>query len=161
MAKRRVFYICLFACVFFIIELAIGEEQKNTADKKERLVGIPNPAAVYCIELGYKYESRKNELGGEYGVVIFPDGTECNDWSFFRGNAGQKWSYCEQHGGKIENRVENMGTWTAESAVCVFPDRSECGEMQYIDGKCGPGVYKKWSLDEKKCIKIAIGGKAR
>ena len=154
MAKRRVFYICLFACVFFIIGLASGEEQKNTADEKERLIGIPNPAAVYCAKLGYKYETRKNEYGGEYGVVIFPDGTECNDWSFFKGKAGQKWSYCKRHGGKIENRVENMGTWTAESAVCVFPDGSECDETQYIDGKCGPGVYKKWSLDEKKCIKL-------
>lgn len=147
--NRKDFYICLFTCIFFITGLVNAEGQKNTIDEKEHLAGIPNPAAVYSTKLGYKYEIRKEG----YGVVIFPDGTECNEWDFFKGKAGQKWSYCERHGGKIENRIENMGTWTAEYAVCVFPDGSECDEMDYVDGKCGPGAYKKWSLDEKKCIK--------
>ena len=87
-------------------------------------------------------------------IVVFPDGTECGAWDFYRGKAGHKWSYCEQNGGKIENRTEDMGTWTAEYAVCVFPDGSECSEADYIDGKCAPGVYKKWSLDEKKRIRF-------
>jgi len=148
--KKIFFYICLFLCIFCGAGSVNGEQQKDTTDKKEHLVGMPNPAAVYSTKLGYKYEIRK----GGYGVVVFPDGTECKGWDFYRGKAGQKWSYCEQHEGKIENRVENMGTWTAEYAVCVFPNGSECSEMDYMDGKGGPGVYKKWSPDEKKCIRF-------
>lgn len=136
---KNLFYICLFTYIFFILGSVSGEEDK---DAKEQLSSIPNPAAVYCAKLGYKYEIRQEK----YGVVIFPDGTECNEWDFFRGKAGQKWSYCEQHGGKIENRIEDMGTWTAEYAVCVFPDGSECLETDYLDNRCAPGIYKKWLL---------------
>ncbi len=131
--------------IVFITGSVSGEERD---DEKERLAGIPSPAAVYSAKMGYKYEIRK----GKYAVVIFPDGTECDEWDFFTGKAGQKWSYCEQRGGKIENRVEDMGTWTADYAVCVFPDGSECEEMGYLDGRCGPGLYKKWSLDENETV---------
>ncbi|MDI6605963.1 MAG: DUF333 domain-containing protein [Candidatus Omnitrophota bacterium] len=127
---NKIFYIYLFICIFFITGLASGAEGDD--ENKQ----LPNPAARYSARMGYKYEIRN----GNYGVVIFPDGTECNEWDFFRGKKGQKWSYCEQQGGKIENRVENMGTWTAEYAVCVFVDGSECKETDYLDGKCGPGI---------------------
>jgi putative hemolysin len=53
------------------------------------------PADAYCLELGYKCEVRTGEDGGEIGVCIFPDGTECEAWSFFRGNCGQEKTYCE------------------------------------------------------------------
>lgn len=111
--------------------------------------GTPNPAAVYAEKLGYKYESRQDGRS----VVIFPDGTECDEWDFYRGKAAQKWSYCQLHEGKIESRSENMGSWKAEYAVCVFPDGSECGETDYADGKSGPGIYKRWSPDTAKCVK--------
>lgn len=112
--------------------------------------GISNPAAVYAEKLGYKYENRQEG----HGVVIFPDGTECDGWDFYRGKAGQKWSYCQLHGGKIESRSENMGTWNAEYAVCVFADGSECGEADYSSGKSGPGIYKRWSPDMEKCVRL-------
>ena len=146
MKNRRVVYVCLFIWVVFTMGLVNAAEQKTKTDEK----GMPDPAAAYAVKLGYKYEIRE----GEGGVVIFPDGTECGTWSFFRGRDGQKWSYCEQHGGKIENRTEDMGSYNAEYAVCVFPDGTECGETDYMDGTCGPGVYKKWSLDEEKRIKV-------
>ena len=148
--KRNIFYICLITSIFINAGSVNGEEPKKTTDQKGSLAGIPNPAAVYADKLGYKYEIRTDG----YGVVIFPDGTKCGEWDFFRGKAGQIWSYCEQRGGKIENRIENMGTWTADYAVCVFPDGSECSEADYSDGKSGPGVYQKWSMDENKCIKV-------
>ena len=129
MMKKRVFYVCLFVCILFSTGSVKAEEQKNTAANKERLAGMPNPAAAYAVKLGYKYEIRD----GKPAVVIFPDGTECKGWDFFRGKAGQKWTYCEQNGGKIENRIENMGTWTAEYAVCVFPDGTERKEADHIE----------------------------
>ncbi|MFH0763202.1 MAG: DUF333 domain-containing protein [Candidatus Omnitrophota bacterium] len=142
--KRAFLYICLFTCIFFIPASVHGQEQKNTTDGEGRLVSMPSPAAVYSAKMGYKYELRKE---GD-SVVIFPDGTECNAWAFFRGKAGQKRSYCQQHGGKIENRVQDLGSWTAEYAVCVFSDGSECYEMDYIDGECAPGQYKKWEIGD-------------
>lgn len=150
MKSKRVVYLCLFICALFIMILVNATKQKTKADKKGLSAGLPNPAAVYTVKLGYRYAIRE----GKEDTVIFPDGTACKGWDFFRGKAGQKWTYCEQHGGKIENRTENMGTWTAEHAVCVFADGSECAEADYIDARCAPGIYKKWSLEEKERIKF-------
>lgn len=46
--------------------------------------GLANPASVYCEEQGYTLEVRTDE-NGTYGVCIFPDGSECEEWAFFRG----------------------------------------------------------------------------
>lgn len=49
------------------------------------LVGMPNPASVFCVEQGGKLEIRTDSEGGQYGVCLFPDGSECDEWAFFRG----------------------------------------------------------------------------
>ena len=46
---------------------------------------LANPAAVYCSEQGYTVEIRTDAEGGQYGVCIFPDGSECDTWAFYRG----------------------------------------------------------------------------
>jgi putative hemolysin len=51
-------------------------------------VGMPNPASTYCEEQGYVVEIRTGADGGQYGVCIFPDGSECDEWTFFRGGCG-------------------------------------------------------------------------
>lgn len=48
-------------------------------------VGLPNPASVYCEEQGGKVEIRTDAGGGQYGVCIFADGSECDEWAFYRG----------------------------------------------------------------------------
>lgn len=47
--------------------------------------GLPNPASVYCEEQGFTLEIRTDADGGQYGVCVFPDGDECEEWAFFRG----------------------------------------------------------------------------
>lgn len=46
---------------------------------------IPNPSSVYCIEQGGKLDIR-NETGGQVGYCKFDDGSECEEWAFFRGD---------------------------------------------------------------------------
>ena len=48
-------------------------------------VGLPNPASQYCVEQGGTLEMRSDENGNQYGVCIFPDGSECEEWAFLRG----------------------------------------------------------------------------
>ncbi len=45
---------------------------------------MPNPASVNCTEKGGTLEIRTN-AAGEYGVCKFGDGSECEEWAFFRG----------------------------------------------------------------------------
>ncbi len=110
------------------------------------------PADAYCLQLGYKCVVRKGS-DGEYGSCMYPDGTECVSWDFYRGSCGQQYSFCEQQGGRIENRIENMGTWTAEYAVCLFSDASECGEEEYAAGRCKPSECRKWQLSQDGCVR--------
>ena len=56
---------------------------------------IPNPAAVFCAKCGYRYEIRTDPQGGQYGVCVFPDGSECDEWAYFRKcNASQTCGDC-------------------------------------------------------------------
>ena len=45
---------------------------------------MPNPASVYCEQNGGKLELRQDALGGVAGVCIFLDGSECDEWAYFR-----------------------------------------------------------------------------
>ena len=64
--------------------------------------GYPNPAANYCEMMGYQYETRVDSEGNQYGVCIFPDGSECDAWDFYYGRAGKEFSYCARYGYDIE-----------------------------------------------------------
>ncbi|HDI73137.1 MAG: hypothetical protein DRO76_02810 [Candidatus Altiarchaeales archaeon] len=129
-----------------ITQREVEEPPESTIEEElpEKETGVPNPAVVYCKDLGYNYEN---------GTCIFPDGSECKMWDFYRGKCGQKFTFCEQQGFKIENRIDNMGTWIAEYAVCIFDDGSECLEQDYFEGKCKPSGCKKWKMSEGGCIK--------
>ena len=50
--------------------------------------GIPNPASVYCTEQGNKHEIRMAADGSQNGICVFPDGSECDEWAYFRGECG-------------------------------------------------------------------------
>jgi putative hemolysin len=60
---------------------------KPADDTFESPIGMPNPASVHCAEQGYVLEIR-TEAAGQAGYCIFPDGTECEEWAFFRGECG-------------------------------------------------------------------------
>jgi len=52
--------------------------------------GIPNPASVYCEQNGNKLEIQTAADGSQSGVCIFPDGTTCDEWAYFRGECGME-----------------------------------------------------------------------
>jgi putative hemolysin len=51
-------------------------------------VGLPNPASVYCEEQGNRLEIRTAEDGSQSGVCVFPDGSECDEWAYYRKECG-------------------------------------------------------------------------
>jgi putative hemolysin len=59
----------------------------DTPPATEEPVGLPNPASVYCEEQGGRLEMRGDE-NGTYGVCIFDDGSECDEWAYWRGECG-------------------------------------------------------------------------
>jgi putative hemolysin len=50
--------------------------------------GIPNPASVYCKQNGNKLEIHTAADGSQSGICIFPDGSTCDEWAYYRGECG-------------------------------------------------------------------------
>ena len=50
--------------------------------------GMPNPASVYCTQQGNKLEIRTADDGSQSGICIFPDGSACDGWAYYRGECG-------------------------------------------------------------------------
>jgi putative hemolysin len=50
--------------------------------------GMPNPASVYCTQTGNKLEIRTAADGSQNGICVFPDGSTCDEWAYFRGECG-------------------------------------------------------------------------
>jgi putative hemolysin len=52
------------------------------------LVNMPNPASVYCEQNGNRHEIQMAADGSQSGKCIFPDGSTCDEWAYFRGECG-------------------------------------------------------------------------
>jgi len=48
-------------------------------------VGMANPAATYCTNQGYQYSD---------GRCVFPDGSSCDAWDFYRGDCSDDPAPC-------------------------------------------------------------------
>jgi putative hemolysin len=127
---------------------------------KEEDTGLPNPASVYCEEQGGKLEIRTDASGGQYGVCVFDDGSECDEWMYYRGECkpgdtdrapepGQSSGaglanpaavFCEEQGGKVEIRADSAGN---QYGVCKFDDGTECDEWAYFRAECKPGDMER------------------
>jgi putative hemolysin len=46
---------------------------------------IPNPASIFCKENGGTEENRQAADGSVAGFCLFSDGSECDEWAYFRG----------------------------------------------------------------------------
>ena len=49
---------------------------------------MPNPASVFCEQNGNKLEIHTASDGSQSGVCVFPDGSTCDEWAYFRGECG-------------------------------------------------------------------------
>lgn len=111
-------------------------ENQNTGEPN---IGLANPAATNCLEKGGNLETRKNKIG-EYGVCLFEDNRQCEEWALLRGQCpvgGVKVTgydneaeiYCAIAGGQ----VEDVG---ADTPMCKRVDGTLCNAQANLDGDC-------------------------
>lgn len=125
---------------FSIKKLKSDPEMKISAEAdKKTETKIANPASENCLKNGGRLEIRKNKKG-EYGVCLFDDNRQCEEWALLRGNCpvgGSKITgyeneaevYCAITGGK----VENLDTKTP---MCRRIDGTLCTAQANFDGDC-------------------------
>ena len=51
-------------------------------------VGLANPASVFCRKQGFRLELRTDATGSQTGICHFPDGSQCDEWAYYRGECG-------------------------------------------------------------------------
>ena len=71
----------LTACTSFRV-------QTSESAATEILPNMPNPASVYCEQNGNTREFRTAADGSQSEICIFPDGSTCEEWAYFRGECG-------------------------------------------------------------------------
>jgi putative hemolysin len=109
----------------------------------EPSVGIPNPAATYCVSLGGKLEAMKDATGGEFALCTFGK-AQIEEWTLFRNKlsrlpqmaaasfckshnspaseiAHPDKLFCEQQGGTVEVAEAPQGR---KIGLCHFSDNS-------------------------------------
>ena len=84
--KRTIFLIILIA----LTSCTTSQTQTTPATTKSDTpqANVPNPASVYCQEQGNRLEIRIAADGGQNGVCIFPNGSQCDEWAYFRRECG-------------------------------------------------------------------------
>jgi len=61
-----------------------ANEQIPTTQPEQQETQLANPASVYCEKQGGTLEIKSDEKG-QYGMCHLPDGTDCEEWAFYRG----------------------------------------------------------------------------
>jgi putative hemolysin len=106
---------------------------------------LPNPASVYCEQQGGKSEIRTNPDGSQTGYCIFNDGSECDEWAYYRGEcpavasdtiqADPEAAFCEMLGYTLVDVIAPDGS---QLQVCQFGDGSSCNPTALLKGQCVP-----------------------
>lgn len=107
---------------------------------------IANPASQNCVARGGMLRIESRPDGGQYGVCIFDDNYQCEEWAMFRGECpvgGLRVTgyvttaarYCAITGGRYTVLAES-GT-AEEQGACALRSGKTCAADAYYAGTCG------------------------
>lgn len=113
-------------------------------------------AGTYCTKLGYEWKVITRSSGGQYGICKFLDGSECGDWAFYKGECGQKWSYCKQNGYDLITKRGNEDPFTPGAySVCINKTTGEeVGAIFNLLGMTVPSGVPAYVPVAPNCAKI-------
>jgi putative hemolysin len=84
-AKTLLFAFCILLTSCSVSVQLTDPQPTNTPRVEPTISSLPNPASVYCEAQGHTLEIRTAQDGSQSGVCIFSDGSECDEWAFYRG----------------------------------------------------------------------------
>lgn len=106
---------------------------------------LANPASQNCVKQGGMLEIERRPDGGQYGVCVFSDNDQCEEWALLRGECPKNGlrvtgyvtragRYCAITGGRYTVVTENAA---GEQGVCSLPGGKTCNAEAYYAGSCG------------------------
>ena len=128
---------------YYRAECQPGEIMYNT---EEDLIGMPNPAAVYCVEQGGELVPMQDE-NGEYSLCRLADWTEVEEWEYYYANHAEATEetaeeqtvigmpnpaavYCGEQGWETFTVTDEQG---AQLWMCRLPSGIEVDEWEYYN----------------------------
>jgi len=100
---------------------------------------------VNCRKAGGRLSIEKNPAGAEFGVCLFEDNHQCEEWALLRGDCPvggrritgyvtQAGRYCAITGGQYTDVTGNDAS--DERGTCVLPGGKRCEAEEYYRGAC-------------------------
>jgi putative hemolysin len=84
--NRGLFFVIIVLFIILIgVMIAIIRLSKPEITNSGNDTSLANPASVYCINHGGNLSIRRDLDGGQYGVCVFDDNSECEEWAYLRG----------------------------------------------------------------------------
>ena len=128
-----------------IASLCVGLLACLTAAPAQAQAQLANPASQNCVKQGGTLTIERRPDGGQYGVCVFTDNYQCEEWALFRGD-------CPNNGLRVTGYVTPAGRYCAitggryavvketaagEQGVCSLPGGKACNADAYYAGTCG------------------------
>ena len=105
---------------------------------------MANPASVNCVDKGGTLQIETRPDGGQYGVCLFEDNMQCEEWALMRGE-------CPDGGVKVTGYTTDAARFCAitggeytvtdesgdqEQGTCTLPGGTVCDVYAYYEGTC-------------------------
>lgn len=98
---------------------------------------LANPASERCVQEGGTLQIEQRPDGGQFGVCVFADNRQCEEWALFRvecpagglrvtGYLTPAARYCAITGGR----------YTDADNSCALPGGKTCDAAEYFNGSC-------------------------
>lgn len=162
----------MFVVVLFVAVCAIVFVKTYQGNINLGGITISNPASENCVKKGGTLEMKKNGKGDEYGVCIFEDNRQCEEWALFRnecpetglkitGYITEAAIYCVISGGEYKVSNSNNESET-ENGTCTFFNGQTCNASDFYNGTCQKGTTDSIVYDNSEfnfSLKLPISWK--
>ena len=85
---KRIFIFIMILTALTACAAPQTQGKPESASTSMPQANMSNPASVYCTQQGNKLEIVTASDGSQSGICIFPDGSTCDEWAYYRGECG-------------------------------------------------------------------------
>lgn len=137
----------LIGLTFFLAALTalLGACSAGVTSATPTAAAIANPASENCIQQGGTLIMQSRGALGEYGVCVFENNRQCEEWALLRGDCPETGvdvsgyattasAFCAITGG--EYAVTGNAGAADEQGACTLKSGQTCDVWAYFDGEC-------------------------
>ena len=137
--------IVVLLAAMLLVACSSAGSQDPSKTEPTNASGIANPASENCIKQGGTEKTMTRSDGSQYGICIFQENMQCEEWALFRGECPvggvdissyvtEASKFCAISGGLYT--VTANSAQSDEQGSCKLPNGNTCDAAAYFEGKC-------------------------